>query len=98
MSEKDFELLLRYCHETGFTISMSELKMLPRYRYVWGWWMALCYYNIRHNFRSIDDAPPGMQQVTVTDENESRKYDWVNGRYELKHTLHRSIMKDIYGS
>ncbi|MGF9711605.1 hypothetical protein [Paenibacillus naphthalenovorans] len=93
------ELVQRHMAEAyGWKPELSELLREPRYKRVWSWWTAAAYFGDGVYMR-LEDAPAGLEVVSVMDGVSMRMYvrnKW--GEYELYQETTEDVCKAIYGT
>lgn len=81
----------------GWDMTDEELQAMPHHEQVWEWWRALSYFQLNNHFEKLEDAPEGIEWVSIMDES-MKQYQWVNGKYVFQQDITKELCKEVYGN
>lgn len=73
----EIETIRRYMREKyGYEADLAEIAAEPRPERKWQLAIALAYFRKQNHFERVEDAPPGIEWITVADGKRVRNYEW----------------------
>lgn len=76
--------------------TLEELLSEPRYLRVWAHWNALAYFREKNYYPALEEAPEGLEWVSVMGEVK-KDYRWEKGEYLVVQHMTIEDCKKIYG-
>lgn len=91
-----YNLLIRFTKDSeGLDITLEDLRKLPWWRCVWGWWMAKAYYQLDGYYQRIEDIPEGLESYTIM--NEVLTQHWMEQGIMKTQVITKAECKLFYG-
>lgn len=88
-------LTQKYLRAKGQTISIEEILNRPHHKQVWYHWLAQAHFNINNHYMKIEDAPEGIERITVMG-NSRIEYVW-KGEYVRLQEVTKDDCEGIFG-